>query len=207
MPLKVVFLVVFFFSFFPVVHGILHKRKPIVRVLKPEKARKVAWTAVLRLKAELLGRQTSQLQWEKPPGKTTPETHQKSLEQKSYSQKLLGWPMLGVFIVSSQAPHQITTPKTPWTPRNFCCLVFCQASIITLIRTEHSSAVSYIQSWHVLADRPNQCVILLLTIYNSISPTLLSVLLYTLMEEFYWFLRLDLCIHCVYGILRGLSCT
>lgn len=36
----------------------------------------------------------------------------------------------------------------------------------------------------VVPDRPNQRVILLLTIYNSTSPTLLSVLLHALMEAF-----------------------
>lgn len=48
----------FVFFFFPVVHGILHKTKPIVRVLKPE----IPEGVVLRLEAELAGRQTSQLQ-------------------------------------------------------------------------------------------------------------------------------------------------
>jgi len=42
----------------------------------------------------------------------------------------------------------------------------------------------------VVLDRANQYVILLLAIYNSASPTFLSVLLVASAETFYWFLRL-----------------
>lgn len=82
------------------VHGILHKRKPIVRVLKPEKVRKVTWGSVLRLEAELAGRPANCSE-KRPLGKTSPETHQKSVEQKSYAQKLPGWPVLGALIATN----------------------------------------------------------------------------------------------------------
>lgn len=195
--------------------GFFAKGRPIKRVWKPGKLRKVTWGSVLRtegLRQSLQVDRATRCSEERPCclGR---------LHQKSGRNQWSRYPTpRGCSVCSSQeplvpenqAPHWITSPRKHMNTEGLLLSYFLSGLHYDTHQKEVFQCKASDISSHVLAvalDRPNQYVILLLAIYNSTSPTFLWVSLCALVEAFYWFLRLYVCMHCICAILCGLLCT
>lgn len=142
-------------------------------------------------------------------GKTSLEKHQKSAEQESYPQRLS--PSQEAPAPGNQAPHWITAPRKRMNNDGLLLSYFlpglhyytCQNEMLSY----KSSDVLSSHGLAVALERPNQYVFSLLAIYNSVSWTFLSILFYALIEKFYWFVRLHVCLHWICAMLCGLLRT